>query len=253
MRALLVVSHPGHELRLHHWMELVRPDVLLLTDGSGSAGAARVASTRAVLDRVGARLLDGDRTVPDARLYRALRQRDTDFFAAAAARVRRHVAGGYDLVVCDGLEGFNTSHDLCHYLVAAATAHLPERARPEVREFPLEAPPASWAGEGSDVLALDGAALTRKVQAAGAYTELAAEVRSSLSQMGEAAFAIESMRRVRPGPDPNAPPGTPPYYETFGERRVREGVYPVVIRWVDHVRPVVNHFWPQPAGAPCRS
>jgi hypothetical protein len=251
MRALLVVSHPGHELRLHHWMERVRPDVLVLTDGSGSAGAARIASTQAVLDRAGARLLDGDTTVPDARVYRALRERDTGFFAAMAASVCRHVAGGYDLVACDGLEGFNTSHDLCHYLVVAAAARQPEAARPEVREFPLEAPPASWAGVSSDVLALDEPALARKVRAALAYTELAAEVRSSLTHLGAAAFAIEALRRVRPGPDPNAPPGAPPHYETFGERRVREGVYPEVIRWADHVRPVVNHIWPQPGGAPC--
>lgn len=251
MRALLVVSHPGHELRLHHWMELVRPDVLVLTDGSGSAGVTRLASTWAVLDRVGARLLDGDAAVPDARVYRALRQRDTEFFAALASSVCRHVAGGYDLVVCDGLEGFNTSHDLCHYLVAAAATHQPDGARPEVREFPLEAPPVSWAGEGSDLLMLDAAALDRKVRAALAYPELAVEVRASLSQMGEAAFAVESLRRVRPGREPKAPPGTPPFYETFGERRVQEGVYPDVIRWADHVRPVVNHFWHQPAGTPC--
>ncbi|MBA4188906.1 MAG: hypothetical protein C0467_12990 [Planctomycetaceae bacterium] len=232
-------------------MELTKPDVLVLTDGSGSASIPRLDSTRRVLDGVGARLIDSEKTVPDSRVYRALREHDADFFAAILARVSEQVAGGYDLVVCDGLEGFNTSHDLCQYLVAAAVANQTEGVRPEVREFPLEAPPASWAGDDSHVLTLGETALHRKLQAAFGYTELALEVQSSLAQMGEAAFSVESMRRVWPEPTPKAPPGTPPYYETFGERRVREGVYAEVIRWVDHVLPMVNRFWNQPVGTPC--
>ena len=37
-KAALIVAHPGHELRVHHWMELARPLVLVLTDGSGRQG-----------------------------------------------------------------------------------------------------------------------------------------------------------------------------------------------------------------------
>lgn len=251
-RALLVVAHPGHELRLHHWMELVKPDVLVLTDGSGSAGVPRLASTQTVLDRVGARLLDSDKAVPDSRVYLALRERDADFFVSLASRVSQHV-GGYDLVVCDGLEGFNTSHDICHYLVAAAVANQPKNVRPEAWEFPLEDSPANWAGDDSPVLSLDQPTLDRKMQAAFAYPELAAEVNAALARLGTAAFAVETIRRVRPEVAPQAPPGTPPYYEVFGERRVREGVYREVIRWVDHVQPMVNLFWNRPAGTSCTS
>ena len=38
-RAVLVVAHPGHELRVHGWLELARPTVCILTDGSGHQAA----------------------------------------------------------------------------------------------------------------------------------------------------------------------------------------------------------------------
>jgi hypothetical protein len=52
--AALVIAHPGRELRLHHWLEEVRPVVCVLTDGSGSAGDSRLQSTTTVLRRAGA-------------------------------------------------------------------------------------------------------------------------------------------------------------------------------------------------------
>jgi hypothetical protein len=32
-KAALVVAHPGHELRVFHWLRLARPCVFVLTDG----------------------------------------------------------------------------------------------------------------------------------------------------------------------------------------------------------------------------
>jgi hypothetical protein len=44
-----MIAHPGHELRVHHWIERTRPLVFVLTDGSGHTGVSRLASTTAVL------------------------------------------------------------------------------------------------------------------------------------------------------------------------------------------------------------
>ena len=52
--AALVVAHPGHELRVHGWLEKARPQVFVLTDGSGPTGSSRLRSTTRVLDRAGA-------------------------------------------------------------------------------------------------------------------------------------------------------------------------------------------------------
>src|SRR5260370_6140515 len=52
-RALLVVAHPGHELRLFGWLCSARPDVLVLTDGSGHSGRSRIEATRIFLNITG--------------------------------------------------------------------------------------------------------------------------------------------------------------------------------------------------------
>ncbi|TIU68722.1 MAG: hypothetical protein E5W25_11970, partial [Mesorhizobium sp.] len=54
-KAALVVAHPGHELRVHHWMETAKPLVLVLTDGSGHLGVGRLDRTAEVLAGAGAR------------------------------------------------------------------------------------------------------------------------------------------------------------------------------------------------------
>ena len=40
-KAALIVAHPGHELRVHHWMELARPLVLVLGKTRGFRLLAR--------------------------------------------------------------------------------------------------------------------------------------------------------------------------------------------------------------------
>src|SRR3954470_24125660 len=52
--AALIVAHPGHELRVHGWLEAARPRVCVLTDGSGRTGRSRLDSTTRVLDAAGA-------------------------------------------------------------------------------------------------------------------------------------------------------------------------------------------------------
>src|SRR6267142_6198654 len=47
-RAALVVAHPSHELRVHGWLQMCHPWVLVLTDGSGRTGEPRLLSTRKV-------------------------------------------------------------------------------------------------------------------------------------------------------------------------------------------------------------
>src|SRR5262249_34481437 len=42
-------AHPGHEVRLHGWLEMVRPEVFILTDGSGATGQSRLNATTTLL------------------------------------------------------------------------------------------------------------------------------------------------------------------------------------------------------------
>lgn len=240
MKTLLVGAHPGHELRLHHWMEQVRPDVFIITDGSGSTGNPRLESSLRVIDRVGARLLPGSGGLSDQQLYGAMLLRDPSLFTALRRRIADLILlSGYDHVVCDGLEGFNTAHDWCHYLVHSLASPLKLRAF----EHSLASAPDAWVGANGPHSSLDDDALARKLRAAAEYPELAREVEGSLERWGMKAFNVEVLRPLVTRERPPAPPGNPPYYEVFGERRVREGAYSEVIRWQSHVRPLVESFW----------
>ena len=50
-KCALIVAHPGHELRVHGWLEAVQPTVYVLTDGSGRASQSRLASTMRLLQQ----------------------------------------------------------------------------------------------------------------------------------------------------------------------------------------------------------
>jgi hypothetical protein len=245
MTTLLVSAHPGHELRLHHWMEQARPDIFIITDGSGSAGIPRLQSSRRLIGRVGGRVLEGSGDLSDRRLYGAMRERDLPLFGALRRQIAQLILrGGYDEVVCDGLEGFNTSHDWCHYLVHSLAGFLKVNAF-EHSLAEAEGPDPSPA-QGDRHLFLDDEALARKLRAATEYPELSAEVEKYVQRWGPSAFKLEVLRPLPTRERPSAPPGVPPFYETFGEKRVLEGAYPEVIRWESHVRPLIEALWNEP-------
>src|ERR1041384_52475 len=71
-RAILVIAHPGHELRVHGWLEATAPAVWILTDGSGHTGRSRIDSTTRVLAATGAVPGPVYGPMSDADLYNAV-------------------------------------------------------------------------------------------------------------------------------------------------------------------------------------
>lgn len=110
-RAALVIAHPGHELRVHGWLEAARPSVCVLTDGSGRTGRPRLDSTTKVLDAAGARRGAVYGPFSDGRLYAALLEHEHSPFirlveGLASTFVRERVR----VVAGDAEEGYNPSH-----------------------------------------------------------------------------------------------------------------------------------------------
>ncbi|HEY0782601.1 MAG TPA: hypothetical protein VGE98_09110 [Thermoanaerobaculia bacterium] len=240
--AALVVAHPGHELRVHHWLERTRAKVLVLTDGSGGAGASRLASTTAVLARTGAVPGPLYGRLSDRALYAALLAGDLPLFRALAAEIVAALRDlGAQVVAGDAIEGYNPSHDVCRLLVDAAVARLAAEGLPVANlEFPLDAAPEPLAArdrEGGVELTLDDAALDRKLAAAFAYPELREETEAALARFGPERFRLETLRPARSGALCDRHP-MPPYYETYGERQVAAGRYSEVLRCARHVEPV---------------
>lgn len=237
-----MVAHPGHELRVHGWLEQAQPSVHVITDGSGGAASSRIASTARVLERAGATpgVLFGRHT--DRELYDALLARDhAPFVRLGCDLVAALRAAGVECVVADAREGYNSMHDVCRLMVDRAVEALRRQGREVLSlSFPLVGAPAPNPGTPAEAvfhLALAPAGLARKLAAAESYPELRDEVDAAFDRHGAAAFGDEYFTV--------APPDTPllqgkPYYETFGEARVAEGRYAAVIRYREHVLPLAE-------------
>jgi hypothetical protein len=245
-RAALIIGHPGHELRVHRWLELARPAVYVLTDGSGHTGRSRLRSTSKVLSAAGATPGTIYGSFSDADLYSAMLSSNRAILSRVVhALADALVCSKVDYVVADALEGFNPSHDLCRYLVNAAVAltNIPLRNF----EFLLEGSPSACPDHlkaDSVRLELTEDDLTRKIAAAKSYPELREETDAALARFGAAAFRTECLRPVRDlhqGLD--ALDQEPPYYERYGEQQVAAGHYDRVIRYRQHIQPLVQALW----------
>ncbi len=244
-RAALFIAHPGHELRVHRWVELARPVVLVLTDGSGRTGRSRLAATAEVLARCGARPGRIYGRMTDHELYRALLDGRRELFAGLAEELAESLhREGIGMVAGDAVEGFNPGHDVGRLLLNAAVARLRASGWPiESREFSLEGSPGGLTAEARATslrIQLDAAALARKLAAARSYPGLEDEVERALTRYGRESFQTEWLREVRYGLDIDHLVSDPPFYEVHGERQVAAGLYRRVLRYREHVAPVAD-------------
>lgn len=244
-RTALVVAHPGHELRVHGWLELTRPLVFVLTDGSGGQGQSRLASTKGLLDKTGARRGSIFGRFTDRELYQALvEHRHVEFLDVARELARALVEDGIEVIAGDAAEGYNSGHDVCRLLVDAAVEWVRAREhRPiENRDFPVVAAPETCAADQRESalwFELDELALSRKLAAARAYRELAQEVEAALNTHGPGAFGMECLRLIQ---EPWSLPPAPAFYEEYGSKRVKEGLYHHVVRQNEHLVPLALTF-----------
>src|SRR6266581_1328425 len=122
--AVLVVAHPGHELRLHHWLETARPRVFVITDGSGS-GRSRIASTLDTLAATGCAVGAIMGAFTDREIYRLILNGNVDPIVAmtldlADALIEHEIRS----VVADAFEFYNPTHDLCSVIAGLAVERV---------------------------------------------------------------------------------------------------------------------------------
>jgi hypothetical protein len=240
-RALLVVAHPGHELRVHGWLEQARPQVWVLTDGSGHGGRGRLASTARLLANAGAAPGAIFGRLSDREAYSLMMDGDVDAARGlveelAAALVAQQV----DYVAGDACEGFNPVHDLCRLIVDTAVLVARRQSGRTIGdfEFALEGAP-DWRGGGKELAwQLDDEALARKLAAARGYPELVDEVERALRLHGADAFRRERLHAVEPLRTLAGRFDGKPQYERFGEERVAAGLYSRVLRHDEHYAPL---------------
>jgi len=247
-KAALIVAHPGHELRVHHWMETSKPLVLVLTDGSGHLDAGRLDRTAEVLAGAGARpAATFFGRMADRDLYRAILAGEAETFRTLVDEIATILAGeAIDYVAADAVEGFNPGHDLCRLLVNAALARLHDRGGRDLPnlEFPLEAVALrrqTATGEGIE-LHLDAGAFDRKLKAVDNYPELTEEADRLRAAHGLTSFSVEHLTPVDYYLDISECSEQPPAYERWGTERVKSGYYKTVLRFKEHVEPLARQL-----------
>jgi hypothetical protein len=239
VRAAMIIGHPGHELRVHHWLETARPEVLVLTDGSGRTQHSRLPSTTRIL-------VYGRFT--DAEMYQVMLLGRTDVAVKLLEEISAWlIAGKFDLVAGDALEGYNTSHEFCRFLIGAACELVRRQTGRALASYdflltgrPDDCPEALR--PGAIHLQLDAAAIERKLAAAGSYPELQHEVEMALKQFGKTVFAHEWLRPVANDAGLKLADGKP-FYETHGEKQHAAGHYQHVIRAQEHMLPLARAMW----------
>lgn len=245
-RPVLVVGHPGHELRVYGWLMRARPVVHVLTDGSGRDGEPRIASTSALLDNVGATRGSIYGRMSDREIYAAILAGDHARFIALAADLAAHlVQEKTEMVAGDAVEGFNPSHDICRYIINAAVRVASAATGRTIAcyEFPLEnAPDSAPEALRSRALRvhLDDRMLEQKLEAARAYAELRPEVERTLQRFGPEPFRTECLSPVDLTDPYGWDPARIPFYESHGAARVASGAYEHVVTFRDHVRPLAD-------------
>src|SRR5438128_9953153 len=143
-RAALVIAHPGHELLVHGWLELMRPLVFVLTDGSGRTNQSRLESTTEIVNQTGAKLGCIYGRLSDRAAYAAILDREFDLFIRLAKELAEaFIAERIDYVAGDAAEGYSPTHDVCRLIIKAAVKIAYQRTGQRVAtfEFALVRPP----------------------------------------------------------------------------------------------------------------
>ena len=198
-RAALVIAHPGHELRVHRWLEVARPLVFVLTDGSGRSGRPRLDSTTKILSQAGAGVGPIFGRFTDTQTYAAILAADFSRLTAVATELAESfLDNGVEYVAGDASEGYNPAHDLCRLLLNAAVKLVKRHTGRCLHnfDFPLIGRPDNCHHrllKNAIRLDLDDTAFARKVNIAQGYPELLQEVASTVSENGIDAFRRERL------------------------------------------------------------
>lgn len=241
----LVVGHPGHELKLFGWISQCHPLVYVMTDGSGRTGITRLPATEKLLSQLGAGRGEVFGCVTDLEMYQAILARDMAFFKNLLyTMAASFITHRFDFVVGDASEGFNPTHDLCREIVNGAVGMAERETGQTIVNCSVCLTESEQSLEQSHDdhclhLHLNDDQLRQKIAAAETYVELKDEVRKSVANCGEEYFRIECLRQIN-GSHFEESESVKPFYEICGEERARDGQYKEVIRFHQHMFPIIS-------------
>jgi hypothetical protein len=267
--AALVVAHPGHELRVHGWLEAAHPLVFVLTDGSGRTACSRLHSTVKVLQEVGTTSGSIFGALSDRELYAAILNHNySPFISFVEELASTLLCRGIEAVAGDAREGYNPAHDVCRLIVNAAVKIVNRVSNINIAnyDFTLIGRSDDCADElrGKSIwIHLDEESFARKLSAARNYQALGEEVNAALEGSGSLglrrhpelahlvdadvrnadvnSFRVECLRPVNCSEPLDYLAATErPFYEYYGEKQVLAGHYGRVLRYREHILPLAE-------------
>ncbi len=219
----------------------------MLTDGSGQRNAPRLNSTRHVLADAAAPTGCLFGQFGDRQIYRHVLEGNATVFLELAERMALDwVRHEIDLVVGDAYEGAIMTHDLWRGVIDRAVEIAEQLSGRSIANigFSLESHPIPQRLDDPSIhsiLRLDPTAWRRKISAAEAYPELQPEIQAAFAAWSPEAFRFEALLIQLPaGARPDW--SSPPEYERHGERQVSAGAYPQVVRYRQHVLPILKQL-----------
>lgn len=248
-KTLLIIGHPGHELRAYGFIKKYKPAVVVLTDGSGSKNHSRLQQTINLVESLGCVFHNSLRVFSDRELYDIVLGKELE----SLKRYREELFNliekeGYTVFIGDALEGFNPTHDICRYLINGIVAELQFKYSNKKflnYDFVLEGTP-DLVSQDSNVteesLMLTAEEFEMKIAAAKNYPELKYEVERAMDNFGEEFFSCESFGIVTQLQQIKNWDTEIPYYESFGKKRVQEGSYKSIITFDNHIEAIAKLF-----------
>ena len=237
---ILVFAHPGHELRAHHFMEMVRPAVVVLTDGSGSTDEPRLDDSLALLAQSGARPAATFGALTDRAAYAALMAVGCAAVCRHCRRARRYADHG-ERAGCAHRRGRRLQpcpRRLSLDRTGGDGAGASSSAREiDLFEVDLVSHPDS-SGDGLRVV-LDDQAFARKLDAISRYDAIKGEADAAFERYGQDAFRVEFLRRS--STDRRHPVAGFRTTRKWARRGCAPGCTPRSFATASHVRPVIEH------------
>lgn len=124
MKTALIIGHPGHELRVLKFIELFKPLVFVLTDGSGLRGQSRLERSRRVFERYGCDVAPLFGRFTDNEAYEMMLHGPEKFVSLRDEILNTLELHAIDFVFGDACEGVEPTHDVCRYMINSCATKM---------------------------------------------------------------------------------------------------------------------------------
>lgn len=242
----LIVGHPGHELRVFRFLEIYKPRVYVLTDGSGNHGISRIDSTRRIIKQTGATASPIMGKFTDKEIYTIMREGNIQPLLDTIDEIIADISNNHiESIVGDSIEGFNPTHDLCRYMINGIVKKYERQTGQTIPnyEFYLDGPPHTCP-EGMKELAmwirLSDDDFNKKYEACKNYPEIIKDLEELIAKHGKAPFQVECIWPVKNLNNYSTWNTEEPFYETYGKNKVATGEYKEVIGYRTHLLPLAK-------------